>query len=79
VLAAEPDVVQVAINYGDAATLTGDCAREDVARRTPDAGRYVVTTGVARGPAMFDTVRLDRATAASRSASLDEVLCIGGV
>ncbi|MDT5336808.1 MAG: hypothetical protein QOD90_2313 [Mycobacterium sp.] len=79
VLAAEPDVVQVAINYGDAATLTGACAREEVARRTPDAGRYVVTTGVARGPAMFDTVRLDRATAASRSASLDEVLCIGGV
>lgn len=73
VLAAEPNVVQVAINYGDAATLTGASAPEDVVHRTADAGRYVLTDAVARGPAMFDTERLDRATAASRSASLDEV------
>jgi glycosyltransferase involved in cell wall biosynthesis len=79
VLAAEPDVVQVAINYGDAATLTGACTPEDAVRRAPGAGRYTLTDDVAQGPAMFDTARLDRATAASRSACLDEVLCIAGV
>ena len=30
-------------------------------RRTPDAGRYVLTDAIAGGPAMFDTARLDRA------------------
>lgn len=29
-------------------------------RVRPDAGRYVLTDGVAKGPAMFDTARLDR-------------------
>jgi glycosyltransferase involved in cell wall biosynthesis len=78
VFAAEPDVVQVGINYGDATTLTGACASEDVSRRSVGAGRYLLTDGVANGPAMIDTGRLARATAASRSASLDEVLCIAG-
>lgn len=78
VFAAEPNVVQVAINYADAATLTGACAPEDVALRSPDAGRYVLTNGVATGPAMIDTGRLARADATSRSASLDEVLCVAG-
>jgi glycosyltransferase involved in cell wall biosynthesis len=79
VLEAEPDVVQVAVNYDDATTLTGANAPEDAVRRTPEAGRYVLTDAVAHGPAMFDTARLDRETAASRTASLDEVLCIAGV
>jgi hypothetical protein len=74
-------VFQVAINYTDANTLTAASAPEQAVRRTPDAGRYVLTDQVAHGPAMIDTTRLDRAGAADpaaglRTASLDEVLCI---
>src|SRR5882757_4582268 len=77
VLDAEPEVVQVGINVGDAVTLTGVSAAEDAVRRTADGGRYVVTDVIARGPAMFDTGRVDRATADGlKIASLDEVLCI---
>jgi hypothetical protein len=77
VLDAEPEVVQVGINVGDAATLTGVSAAEDAVRRTADGGRYVVADVIARGPAMFDTGRVDRATAeALKIATLDEVLCI---
>jgi hypothetical protein len=72
VLDAEPQVFQVAINFTDANALTGTCAPEQTVRRAPNAGRYVHTEGVANGPAMFDTARLDRAL---RTASLDEVLC----
>jgi tetratricopeptide (TPR) repeat protein len=61
VLDAEPQVVQVGINYGDAVELTNTCAAEQEVRRAPDAGRYVLTDQVANGPAMFDTTRLDRA------------------
>ncbi|GFG76597.1 tetratricopeptide repeat protein [Mycobacterium botniense] len=61
VLRAEPQVFQVAINVADAATLIGACAAEQTVRRAPDAGRYLLTDTVARGPAMFDTTRLDRA------------------
>ena len=61
VLNAEPHVVQVGINFADAAKLTGSSATEQTARRAPDAGRYVPTHVVASGPAMFDTTRLDRA------------------
>jgi glycosyltransferase involved in cell wall biosynthesis len=61
VLEAEPEVFQVGINFGDAVRLTGACATEDIVRRAADAGRYVLTDLVARGPAMFDTARLDRA------------------
>jgi tetratricopeptide (TPR) repeat protein len=61
VLDAEPQVFQVGINVGDAVKLTGACAAEKTVRRTPDAGRYVLTDLVARGPAMFDTARLDQA------------------
>jgi len=43
------------------ATLTRASAPEQTVRRAPDAGRYVLTDAVARGPAMFDTARLDRA------------------
>ncbi|MDT5051369.1 MAG: hypothetical protein QOG75_7297, partial [Mycobacterium sp.] len=60
VLDAETDVFQVAINLGDAVTLTGTSAPEQTVRRTPDAGRYVLAESVARGPSMFDTARLDR-------------------
>lgn len=75
VLAAEPDVFQVAINFGDADALVGACAAETAVRRTPETGRYVLTDLRASGPAMVDTERL---TAASelRTASLDEVICV---
>jgi hypothetical protein len=77
VLDAEPEVVQVGINVGDAVTLTGVSAAEDAVRRGVDGGRYVLTDVIARGPAMFDTGRVDRATADGlKAASLDEVLCI---
>ena len=77
VLDAEPEVVQVGINVGDAVTLTGVSAAEDAVRRAADGGRYVVTDVIARGPAMFDTGRVDRATADGlKIATLDEVLCI---
>ena len=78
VLDAEPQVFQVGINYGDATKPTNTCATEHEVRRTPDAGRYVITDQVASGPAMFDTTRLDQAAAAGMgTASLDEVLCQG--
>ena len=77
VLDAEPQVFQVGINFADAAKLTGASAAEEVVRRAPDAGRYVLSDAVASGPAMFDTARLDRA--GLRTASLDEVLCISGL
>ena len=80
VLEAEPEVFQVGINFGDAAKLTGVCAPESVARRTDEAGRYVLTDTAASGPAMFDLARLDRAGEAGlRTATLDEVLCIAEV
>jgi glycosyltransferase involved in cell wall biosynthesis len=61
VLEAEPDVFQVAINFTDATNLTGTCAPEQAVRRTPEAGRYLLTDTAAHGPAMFDTTRLPRA------------------
>ena len=80
VLEAETHVFQVGINLADAVALTSTSAAERVVRRTPDAGRYLLTDVVASGPAMFDTTRLDRATAAGpQTASLDEVLCIRAV
>lgn len=87
VLTAEPDVVQVGINVDDARKLTGRSAPETAVRRTPDAGRYMLTTQPAFGPAIFQTSLLDAEggiTAAGRhstataahTATLDEVLCI---
>jgi hypothetical protein len=82
VLKAEPDVFQVGINFGDAVKITGSCATGQDVRRTPEAGRYVLTDTAARGPAMFDTIRLDRTdvldslSQPGRTAALDEVLCI---
>ena len=61
VLDAEPQVFQVGINFADAVKLTGASATEEVVRRAPDAGRYLLTEAMASGPAMFDTARLDRA------------------
>jgi Glycosyl transferase family 2 len=68
VLEAESHVLQVCINFADAAELTGACAADEAVRRTPDAGRYVLTNALASGPAMFDTERLDRAGGVDRSA-----------
>jgi hypothetical protein len=81
VIDAEADVFQVAVNLAGAITLTGASAPEDAVRRTPDTGRYVLLDGVASGPAMFDTARVDQAglvrpAAGPQTASLDEVLCI---
>ena len=64
VLIAEPQVFQVGINYADADQLTGNSAVEQAIRRTPDAGRYLPTKMMARGPAMFDVTRLNRAVGA---------------
>jgi hypothetical protein len=61
VLDAETQVFQVGINLDDAVGLTGISAPEQMVRRTTDAGRYVLAETVARGPAMFDTARLDQA------------------
>jgi hypothetical protein len=61
VLEAEPQVFQVGINYADADNLTGTSAAEQAIRRAPDAGRYLLTESMARGPAMFDVARLNRA------------------
>ncbi len=76
ILEAETQVFQVGINLDDASTLTGISAPEQTVRRTPDAGRYVLTDVQATGPAMFDTARLDQP---GGTASLDEVLCITAV
>ena len=67
VLDAEPQVFQVGVNFADAAKLTGASAAEQTIRRTPDAGRYLLTEAMATGPAMFDTARLDRARGAHNS------------
>ncbi|OOK76801.1 hypothetical protein BZL29_3257 [Mycobacterium kansasii] len=83
---------QVGVNLADAVTLTGVSAPEQSVRRTPEAGRYLLTDAIARGPAIFDTQRLDRAggidptselgrraaAAGLHTATLDEVLCISG-
>jgi hypothetical protein len=61
VLDAETQVFRVGINLDDAVALTGSSAPEQTVRRTPDAGRYVLSDVVFRGPAMSDTARLDRA------------------
>jgi hypothetical protein len=80
VLEAEPAVAQVGINFGDAAKLTGACAPRDAVRRTASAGGYVLTDGMANGPAMFDVTRLRQSDPTLlRTASLDEVLCIAEV
>ena len=60
VLETEPDVLLVAGNYADAATLTGHNAPEDAVRRAPVAGRYVLTDSIAWGPAIMDVERLAR-------------------
>ncbi|MBS1691300.1 MAG: glycosyltransferase [Actinobacteria bacterium] len=73
VLDAEPDVFQVAINVGDAEKLTGLSAAESEVRRAGATGRYVVTDTVAGGPAMFDTVRLDRTGAIGLTGTSDEL------
>ena len=67
VLDTEPQVSQVGINFADAVKLTGASAAEQAIRRAPDTGRYLLTEAPARGPAMFDTARLDRAVGVHNS------------
>jgi hypothetical protein len=67
VLDTEPQVFQVGINIADAVKLTGASAAEQAIRRAPDAGRYLLTEAPARGPAMFDTARLDQAVGVHNS------------
>jgi hypothetical protein len=86
VLDADPQVFQVGINLNDATKLTGTSATEQAIHRASDTGRYILTSVMARGPAMFDTARLDRVVSGKntnldpaivpRTASLDEVHCI---
>jgi tetratricopeptide (TPR) repeat protein len=77
ILAAEPDVVQVGVNVGDAQHLTGHCPPETEVRRATDSGRYVLTQTAATGPALFDLDRLNRMSGGGPvTATLDEVLCI---
>jgi tetratricopeptide (TPR) repeat protein len=59
VLDAEPQVSQVGINYADAIKLIGTSAAEQAIRRAPNAGRYLLTEGMANGPAMSDVARLN--------------------
>ena len=40
---------------------SGTSAAEQAIRRAPGTGHYLLTQTMARGPAMFDTARLDRA------------------
>ncbi|MEB3065737.1 MULTISPECIES: hypothetical protein [Mycolicibacter] len=90
VLQAEPQVFQVGVNVGDATELIGECAPEPMVRRSAGTGRYLRSGAISMGPAMFDTTRLDQATAATVAhadvvgelgrvgwctATLDEVLC----
>lgn len=70
-LEAEPQLNQVAINYADAAGLTGTTAPDSDVRRTSEAGRYVISSELLCGPALFDTTK-----PAAGAATLDEVLCI---
>jgi len=67
VLDAEPQVLQVGINFEDAVKLSGASAAERAVRRAPGAGRYLLTEVMATGPAMFDTARLDRARGVQNS------------
>jgi glycosyltransferase involved in cell wall biosynthesis len=67
ILDAEPQVFQVGINFADAAKLIGASATEQIVRRAPDTGRYLITEAMASGPAMFDTTRLNRAVGAQDS------------
>ncbi|HEX7323184.1 MAG TPA: hypothetical protein VF299_09685, partial [Mycobacterium sp.] len=50
--------------FADAVKLTSASAAEQLIRRAPDSSRYLLTETMARGPAMFDTARLDRAVGA---------------
>lgn len=60
VLDTEREVIQVGINFADATKPIGRCATGEMVRSARDAGRYVMTASAARGPAMFDTGRLDQ-------------------
>jgi glycosyltransferase involved in cell wall biosynthesis len=86
VLAAEPHVFQVGVNFADALKPSGAAPAEHDVHRAPEAGRYVLTDAVSSGPAMIDTVRLDlsgqlhsirteMAVSTPHTATLDEVLC----
>lgn len=78
-LEAEPSVVQVGVNFGDAQGALGVCPPRDALRRNANSARYVITESAARGPAMIDLTRLDAAaTDGPRTAALDEVFCIKG-
>jgi len=83
VLEAEPAIVQVGVNHGDAERLTGTCPPENAVRRTATGGRYVVTSGLIHGPSLVHLSRFDTGVplwqsgaAAVPAATLDEVLCL---
>ena len=53
-------VFQVTISFNDAQGLTGTCASERDARRTPSGAGTWSPTPVAAGPALYDVLRLDQ-------------------
>jgi hypothetical protein len=80
---AEPEILQVGVNFEDADALTGRCTAESDVRRTADGGRYALSSALVTGPAMVHVARFfacsgsDTGTEHSPlSATLDEVLCL---
>lgn len=61
VLEAEPNLYQVGVNLNDATKPANESASQSAVRRSPDTGRYTLTTAPASGPAMYDTTRFDPA------------------
>ena len=83
VLEAEPEIIEVGVNFEDAHALTGRCPTERDLRRTADGGRYALSSGAVTGPAMFHVARFDACSGSDvgtehspLSATLDEVLCL---
>jgi glycosyltransferase involved in cell wall biosynthesis len=73
---AEPGIVEVAVNYIDASSLTGTVAQQSDVRCTEAGGRYVFIDRAPRGPAMIDSTRHAADGGQMSIASLDEVLCL---
>lgn len=73
---AEPNLVQIAVNYADAHVPTQAIPEIADIRTTPDGQRYVLTNSPATCPVMLDTTRTG--SFAAQYATLDEVVCVIG-
>jgi hypothetical protein len=77
ILEAEPEVIQVGVNLGDAEGPCGSYARQGEIRTAPTTGRYVLAGTTSDGPAMYATNRFDRPEGGGPLiATLDEVLAL---